>query len=292
MNIFPSRNKQNISTDVYIDGVKISATRIDVDSTMRMPFGLINGYLCSYYGTSICLACSDYVNKGGGLYVLNGREWVYYPSDFHAVSSREHFLIQYNNDLHLFRDVQGELYDYIWNGETFTENSSINSVYIHDYPSIIEYHNELYCIASPHGNLSDRLVKLDITNQTFSVIANVDTSATQLVVYNDEIHILGGTSHYKWNGTEVSSVSTIPIDMDRGIIVTWNGSIHIFNGYYKHYSWNGNIWEEEPNTMFLHSNGGHDGGIVYNNKIYLFGRRGIEGIEQISSVPPKDITIS
>ena len=253
MNIFPSRNKQNISTDVYIDGVKISATRIDVDSTMRMPFSLNNGYMCSYYGTSICLACPNYVTRGGGLYVLNGREWVYYPSDLHAVSSREHFLIQYNNDLHLFRDVQGELYDYIWNGETFTENSSINSVYIHDYPSIIEYHNELYCIASPHGNLSDRLVKLDITNQTFSVIANVDTSATQLVVYNDEIHILGGTSHYKWNG---------------------------------------NIWEEEPNTMFLHSNGGHDGGIVYNNKIYLFGRSGIEGIEQISSVLPKDITIS
>ena len=64
------------------------------------------------------------------------------------------------------------------------------------------------------------------------------------VVYNDEIHILGGgnTNHYAWNGTSWTSKSTLPYSLQYGHAVVYDGKIHILggNGYEtKHYSWDG-----------------------------------------------------
>ena len=53
------------------------------------------------------------------------------------------------------------------------------------------------------------------------------------VVYNNELHILGGGSssyqryHYKWNGTSWVSVSTLPYNLYKGSAVVYNNEIHI-----------------------------------------------------------------
>jgi N-acetylneuraminic acid mutarotase len=56
------------------------------------------------------------------------------------------------------------------------------------------------------------------------------------VVYNNEIHILGsntsgnGTKHYKWDGTQWTSVSTLPYNFYDGSAVVLSNKIHILGG--------------------------------------------------------------
>ena len=69
-----------------------------------------------------------------------------------------------------------------------------------------------------------------------------------IVVYNNEIHILGGldntTKHYKWNGSFWESVSTLPYEFYGGCALVLDNEIHILgsyisNYYTAHYKWNG-----------------------------------------------------
>jgi hypothetical protein len=67
------------------------------------------------------------------------------------------------------------------------------------------------------------------------------------VVFNNEIHILGGTNiytkHYKWDGSKWASVSTLPCRFDNSSAVVLNNEIHILGEYYTgdwitfHYKW-------------------------------------------------------
>jgi len=297
MNIYPSRNKQNITTDVYIDGVEISDSRVDIDTTVIMPFfTTVGSFLCCPYRDTFCIL------NGTGLYVFNGKGWEYSQAESIGTTIRNDYqrMIDYDNDLHVFNCNSGGnvLSDWVWDGEQLTQNLTFNgSVSISDYYSVIEYHGELY-IPAVVFRVSNRLglYIMDLQNSTLIRAvdlydAGFDTSdAIRMVVYNDEIHILNGTSHYKWNGTVLSSVSTIPIDLSNGFAITWNNKIHIIKDF-DHYSWNGTAWSKEPNTMFKHYTPSTEGG-VYNNKLYLLGGVGVMGIETISSIPPKDVTIS
>lgn len=94
------------------------------------------------------------------------------------------------------------------------------------------------------------------------------------VVYNNEIHILGGIdnyrSHYKYNGTEWVEVSTLPINhyCDSGTLaVVYDNEIHMFNTNATiHYKWNGSSWVSvstlPSNKMTV--------AVVYNNEIHMF----------------------
>ena len=91
------------------------------------------------------------------------------------------------------------------------------------------------------------------------------------VVYNNEIHILGGngsTSHYKFNGSSWESVSTLPYVFYRGSTVVYNGEIHILSGddssyYTSHYKYDGNSW---VNVSTLP--GKTSFGVVLNNEVH------------------------
>ena len=102
------------------------------------------------------------------------------------------------------------------------------------------------------------------------------------VVYNGEIHILGGndssTSHYKFNGSSWESVSTLPYGFNNGSAVVLNGEIHILgSGYYKsssrpyakyHYKYNGTSWVS-VSTLPYDFNGGS--AVVLNGEIHILG---------------------
>ena len=107
--------------------------------------------------------------------------------------------------------------------------------------------------------LSDTRYRIDVSK---SVITNNGTwnSISTLpyefyhgsaVVYNNEIHILGGsgnkTAHYKWNGTSRTSESTLPYPFYQSSAVVYNNEIHILGSYNSsyytaHYKWNGSSW--------------------------------------------------
>lgn len=96
------------------------------------------------------------------------------------------------------------------------------------------------------------------------------------VVYNDEIHILGGTAdnyaHYKCVGDKWVEVSTLPYPFYYGDAVVYNNEIHLLGGrqnYNKHYKWNGFEWIKDVDISRNFYNGGR--ACVYNNEIHIFG---------------------
>ena len=94
------------------------------------------------------------------------------------------------------------------------------------------------------------------------------------VVLNGEIHILGGssnyTSHYKWDGTSWTSVSTLPYNFYEGSAVILNGEIHILGSYSsaKHYKWDGTSWTSVSTLPYSFYQGS---AVVLNNEIHILG---------------------
>ena len=95
------------------------------------------------------------------------------------------------------------------------------------------------------------------------------------VVFNNEIHILGGyenqLAHYKFNGNSWTQVSTLPYNFYLGSAVVFNNEIHILGGYENqlaHYKFNGNSWTQVstlPYNFYLGS------AVVFNNEIHILG---------------------
>ena len=99
--------------------------------------------------------------------------------------------------------------------------------------------------------------------------------STVAVLYNNEIHILGGssnqTAHYKWNGSSWTSVSTLPYNFLYASAVVYNNEIHILGGYSnitKHYKWNGSSWTSVSTLPYEFFSGS---AVVLNNEIHILG---------------------
>ena len=101
----------------------------------------------------------------------------------------------------------------------------------------------------------------------------IDSSA-KIIVYNGAIHVLGcgnnALSHYKYNGSSWSYVSTIPYKLEGSAIVIANG-INILGGYSNetgHYRWNGTNWINESTLPYECYNAN---AVYFNNAIHLIG---------------------
>ena len=112
-----------------------------------------------------------------------------------------------------------------------------------------------------------------------SILPYIDNPSTALV-YNNEIHIFGGSSsssnyrkHYKYDGTTWSSVSTLPYP-DGGNVkfVVFNDEIHMLGGgnsssYYKnHYKFDGSAWSSVGTLPIAITNAAI---AVYNGAIHV-----------------------
>ena len=96
------------------------------------------------------------------------------------------------------------------------------------------------------------------------------------VVYNNEIHILGGYSnaryHYKWDGSSWTNVSTLPIGLNYGCAVVYNNEIHILGtyanseSYYAHCKWDGSSWTSVSTTPITFH---HGSAVIYNDEIHV-----------------------
>ena len=98
------------------------------------------------------------------------------------------------------------------------------------------------------------------------------------VVYNNEIHILGGADstykHYKWDGSSWTSVSTLPYSFYGGSAVVLNNEIHIMgsnNNHTKHYKWNGSAWTSVSTLPIEFCSGS---AVTFNNEIHIMGTAG------------------
>ena len=131
--------------------------------------------------------------------------------------------------------------------------------------------------------ISDKIYNLKLAMGSWSFVSPapykncVYSGRGAAVVYNNEIHVLGGSSspadtkHYKWNGSSWSSVSTLPFSLGYGAAVVYHDEIHILGGggvATNHYKWDGSSWSSVSTLPVSFQRRGI---VVYNDEIHILG---------------------
>ena len=127
-----------------------------------------------------------------------------------------------------------------------------------------------YSVEYTPAILNKKLADLPFTFEGQTVVYNGELHALCNVI-NDQYYI-----HYKWDGTTWTSVSTLPYNASGGCAVVYNNEIHILGGVnYRqyHYKWDGSTWTQSAS---VYVSGGYEGliagnAVVYNDAIYVFG---------------------
>ena len=118
-----------------------------------------------------------------------------------------------------------------------------------------------------------------LTPMGWKSVSNSDTftpETGQVVVLNNEIHILYNTTHKKWDGTQWVTVSTLPYKF-YGVAVVYNDEIYILGGrqgaedHHNYvYKFNGTTWTRLANLPSCYM---LFGCVVYHGKIHIMGGR-------------------
>lgn len=292
MNIFRNRLGQSggsqSGTSVYIDGVKSRANRVDLDDVIPMPYAPPLTFPTVQEPTGVVY--QNEIHVLGGIdherdhIKWNGSAWVTVSTlSVDVVSSAT----SDNNNIYVLAkdSSSNSVYVYTWDGTQWSRLSSTSF----STGQVVIYNNEVHVLASSALFKFDGTYMVKISDLPYSYYGCC-------AVYDGAIHILGGSttatkkSHYKWNGSAWSRVSTIPAECTNGCALAYDDKLHLFfndtsyNPY--HYIWDGNEWSEGVKPLSAHG----AEGIVFNNKIMLFGHLHSTFIEPLNCV--KDITIT
>ena len=210
------------------------------------------------------------------------------------------YVVVLENEMHVI-DVYNAAY-YKWNGTSWTEiptyifPTQLNTNYI-----VLVYNNEIHIMYSYTDDHDDYIIRHCVLVKKYIPInaswTEVSTlpyrlSESSAVVYNNEIHVLGGFQdagkHYKWDGTSWTEVSTLPYYFWNGSAVVYNNEIHILGDgdwpgvtYYSrsHYKWDGTSWTRLSD---LPREFAYGSAVVYNNEIHILGEYLGSGDKSIS----------
>lgn len=171
---------------------------------------------------------------------------------------------------------------YAWEKYSIEYTPAILNKKLADLPFTFEgqtvvYNGELHALCNVINDQYYIHYKWDGTTWTSVSTLPYNASGGCAVVYNNEIHILGGyKEHYKWNGSTWQEVGELPYKFNNGCAVVYNNEIHILGGVnYRqyHYKWDGSTWTQSAS---VYVSGGYEGlmagnAVVYNDAIYVFG---------------------
>ena len=236
-------------SSVEIDGVEVDGD-LKLKSSIRtlslgtLPYGI-------YYGSAVVLnneihilGCSSSTYSKYH-YKWNGSSWTSVstlPFKFNSGSA-----VVLNNEIHILGAKDYNLH-YKWDGSTWISVSTPPEL-TPNYQAVV-LNEDIYI---PFGG-NNKIFKYSGSTNTWTTISSTfpyQNSQGSTIVYNNQIHILGGNTgsgnyyHYKWNGSTWTSVSTLPYSFYDGSVVKLNGVIHILGGNStatKHYKWNGSSW--------------------------------------------------
>lgn len=118
-----------------------------------------------------------------------------------------------------------------------------------------------------------------VTVSTSSAYGHYWVSDASMIVYNNQLYLLGGsstqttTNHYRWDGSKWSSVGALPFAFCNGCAIVYNNELHLLGSYSSgcgtyHYRWNGSSW---ANVSTLPIETGKASVVIYNDEIHLLG---------------------
>ena len=231
---------------------------------------------------------------GGTAYKYNHYKWD--GISWNEVSSLSYKFyngtaVVYDNNIHILGSNESNcsIRHYVY--KDFYESGDWNSVstlpYQLEHASIVIWHNEIHILGTQWSMVyAKRHYKWDGSNWTEVSTLPYSHYGGTAVIFNDEIHILGGgyyadtttdsggiarQAHYKWDGSNWTEVSTLPISFVNGGCVAYNNEIHILGGNdnpTKHYKWDGTTWSEVSTLPISFLNGFC---VIYNNEIHISG---------------------
>ena len=233
-------------------------------------------------------------------YKWNGSSWSL-VSTIPITYADSNSIVIYNGEIHVVGSVSGTsdsnyVNHYKWNGSSWVSVSTLpygsNSQYI------IVYNGYIYLSAS--ANKTYKFYKFDGKSWSFpktiySPYSKIFAVKSSVVVFNDKINILGGTSHelyststeegnryytrtikqhYEWDGNKWNKVSELPNTFYGGSAVVLNSEIHVlgvykqYYGMYDHYKWDGTSWSLVSTLPYEFQNGS---AVVFNGEIHILG---------------------
>ena len=202
--LYPSRLKQSGGstggTEVYIDGVKSSASRVDLDELIMIPVVKGSSGAIVFYNNEMHFLGSS-LSPMTQHYKWDGSSWSSVstlPYKFFRGSA-----VVYNNEIHIFGgnyQLGVNTQHYKWDGSSWSSVSTLP--YDIDACNVVVYNNEIHIL----GSEVEKTAHYKWNGSTWSSVSTLpyDFMYGSAVVYNNEIHILGGlssnsTKHYKWN---------------------------------------------------------------------------------------------
>ena len=132
---------------------------------------------------------------------------------------------------------------------------------------LINFRNELYAIPN-NSNILYVQGGTNVWRPASHLPYEVNVHETCVLVFNDEIHVLGGygfrsRSHIKWDGENWTIASELPYVFCAGKAIVFQDRIHILGGgtneysttystgfINKHFSWDGEKWEEASSLPY------------------------------------------
>lgn len=155
------------------------------------------------------------------------------------------------------------------------ESDCANTIYSVSFPAAVVYENELHLMIYSSYMYHH---KYNAKANTWTAVGTlpIKANAANAVVYNNEIHFLGGSYHYKYNAetNTWTSVSTLPYSLVGGAAVVYNNEIHILGGNgnaTSHYKFNGSSWVSVSTLPFEFYFGAF---VVLNDAIHILGGEG------------------
>lgn len=171
--------------------------------------------------------------------------------------------------------------------------------------TLLNLNGKVYCISTRTSK--SFLYEMDDSMITSRVVSELpypfDPVYSCALVYNNEIHILGGEAvkdslgkdyinydhfHYKWNGKKWEVTSELPYSCHKACAVVYHDEIHIFGGQFSdgvyttnHYSWNGIKWTSCQNIPDIYDTKTQKIVFVYDDSIRVVGRSNTTGNTKI-----------
>ena len=168
----------------------------------------------------------------------------------------------------------------------FLKNVLINkSANVDDNDRMFDLINKVQDIKTGVNVTINDSIKVDYDfNLTLSSVSWVNASTIQrnfyngsAVIFNNEIHILGGggqsLKYHKYDGSSWSKASDLPYNFQNGSAVIFNNEIHILGGsnptyYTHHWKYDGASWTQVSTLPYNFYNGS---AVIFNNEIHILG---------------------
>lgn len=271
--------------NVTIDGVPYEGEKVEISSHIitnrivklksEVPIKFAFGSAVEYHNEIHLLGSNDEYCRKSHYKLDNSDTWTKVsklPYEFQEGSA-----IVYNDEIHIFGSLYGtSKQHYKWNGSSWVSVSTLPFSFYRGGTALI-YKGELHILGRTSHYKWNGSSWVSVSTLPYSLYG----STCGAVVYNDEIHILGGDDntsedskkHYKWNGSNWENVGKIPMSESYSFDAkpfVYNDMILVFS--YGFYGWTGNAWIP-PASLGLESQGDYrdPAYIIHNGDLYRFG---------------------